>query len=410
MQRFRESDQTVPSNCTLIYWDDKGVQEPEHIISLGLVGSYKSISDVVTPGYRKLRRSGAIIMSPATITSKEYKASGGYWAGASPTWGSETVSGNIASMVAVNHAGAVSGSDQQRCRDLALVRAYAAMNASPVMGGEIVSDLSKTVSMLRHPFKSAISLIGQMMDFKGKRFKRNIDRLTGVQVNAQAWLEFRYGWKPLLMDGIEIMKQCNNIVNRSNGGFRVARGSSTVTRIGTGSYDMQVGGGGVFRAFGTGGGADKFSSHAGVLYRTLPSSIGGEVSQALGLTARAIPATLWEIMPYSFVVDWFSNVGPWLEALTPRSDITVLSSWQSDVRETIEEIHGGTIQRVISGTLFTGSVGSRSVKTTTLNRYVNPTLSLTPSLTVKPLSMKQWTDAVALSSGKVIQGLRSFRH
>jgi hypothetical protein len=40
-----------------------------------------------------------------------------------------------------------------------------------------------------------------------------------------------------------------------------------------------------------------------------------------------IPAAIWEIIPFSFVVDWFVNVESFIRAVTPKADVHRLAEW-----------------------------------------------------------------------------------
>lgn len=49
----------------------------------------------------------------------------------------------------------------------------------------------------------------------------------------------------------------------------------------------------------------------------------------LGMTGKDLVTLPWELVPYSFVVDWFFNVGDVLGALVPAPHLQNLCSWCS---------------------------------------------------------------------------------
>jgi len=55
------------------------------------------------------------------------------------------------------------------------------------------------------------------------------------------------------------------------------------------------------------------------------------VRQAFGLDLDDIAPTMWELVPYSFVVDWFCNISDILAAWSPHSEVRVLASWSKVV-------------------------------------------------------------------------------
>lgn len=62
----------------------------------------------------------------------------------------------------------------------------------------------------------------------------------------------------------------------------------------------------------------------GILYET---STIGRLAAKLGLTRPL--STAWESFPWSFVADWFVNVGAWLDAIQPNGASKTLSAWVS---------------------------------------------------------------------------------
>jgi hypothetical protein len=60
---------------------------------------------------------------------------------------------------------------------------------------------------------------------------------------------------------------------------------------------------------------------AGILYRTAVTY------DRYGMSPRNIFDTAWELVPYSFVVDWFANTGTWIRAQTASIGVKQLASW-----------------------------------------------------------------------------------
>jgi hypothetical protein len=143
----------------------------------------------------------------------------------------------------------------------------------------------------------------------------------------------------------------------------------------------------------------------GVLYdvtnQTAPEALMG----ILGTRPRDVPATLWEIVPYSFVVDWFVNVGDWLQAITPVPGITVRGHWATTVTETEE-----TLSASFDGTFVSGTLGKATTKSFSYQRTCNQQLSTHPVWKLNPLSMLHQADAAALMLKPIVAQLTSFRH
>jgi hypothetical protein len=124
------------------------------------------------------------------------------------------------------------------------------------------------------------------------------------QIPSQ-WLEIQYGWNPLMSD---VMGAMLHLQHRNR--FRLS--TVHVTASGKSESDLILPRGGrnssgvnlSFRI--------KHQASVFLTYRMSSPQLA-EVS-SLGLVNPI--EILWEIIPYSFVVDWFLPVGPWLSSLT----------------------------------------------------------------------------------------------
>lgn len=104
--------------------------------------------------------------------------------------------------------------------------------------------------------------------------------------------------------------------------------------------------------------------------------------QAFGI--YDIPQSIWELMPYSFVIDWFANVGSVIASHTPNAGFTSLGSWATT---TIESTYTSRITEVtpananVRSCSFSGSPAyTKKIKRVT--RVINPSVPLLPSLRV----------------------------
>ena len=133
----------------------------------------------------------------------------------------------------------------------------------------------------------------------------------------KSWLEYKYGWMPLLMDvkgAAEFFAQ-QHVVRSPK--FTVSA-RETVTKTDTWSYTAATYGGGSPHA------VNEFISgfvEARVKIWCELSSPHLSEMQQLGLTNPALLA--WELIPFSFVFDWFIQVGDWLTAMTAQQGVTI---------------------------------------------------------------------------------------
>lgn len=119
-------------------------------------------------------------------------------------------------------------------------------------------------------------------------------------VFARTWLEYQYGWRPLLSTLYGLVD-----LQRNHAKFMRIKGSSKLTNTVTTLEHAGVGLTSVTTITNT-------SMSQVVCDVAVDSSILNDVSRLTTLNPAAIA---WELVPYSFVVDWFFDIGRYLEEL-----------------------------------------------------------------------------------------------
>lgn len=137
-----------------------------------------------------------------------------------------------------------------------------------------------------------------------KRHERSLLKRGPLDVRRNAptiWLETQYGWLPLLGD---VYTGITNFYKRVEEGYVMrARGSGVETIVSSGSW---VNDPGIVRHRDITG--KKVYCQYIIEYEVDFARLAN--MQSWGLTNPALLA--WELVPYSFVVDWFLPVGDWL--------------------------------------------------------------------------------------------------
>lgn len=250
---------------------------------------------VDTPGFHQLKREGKILpMTPwdqyhqtgwtkGSVTKEENTQYSSYYEGPFRTyprlggdfWFREDLAGYLPE--GINY-------------DALVANAAAAVYASGFDGLTFLAELHKTVRM----FKNLL--------------RRNLDNLLSGQLYKN-WLEYRYGWRILIFemqDLYEVMTSYDDKRKR----FRQSVGYSQ-RDITSETY-----------AYTNAAGTKTFHEVTEIDF-----SVRGIV--VLDLEPPKISMnpviTAWEVIPYSFVIDWFVGVGKWLEsvqALALSSDHT----------------------------------------------------------------------------------------
>lgn len=214
------------------------------------------------------------------------------------------------------------------------------------------------------------------------------DLLSGKSL-ANRWLEYQYGWKPLMgsiYDGIGLLQK----------GFRskemIFRGSSTASDSASRNYTENANYGCYMDCVKT----DSYSARTTYTYK-VSNAVIDRVDAAGLLNPLSIA---WELTPFSFVLDWFVPVGNVLSAITATAGLEFATGWtsvktESNVRRIRKvdasqfEGHSGHTE-VLSG-------GLHETSTTTFRRIVHTSFHL-PELygNAHPWSSSHVANALAL--------------
>ncbi|DAD52129.1 maturation protein [ssRNA phage Zoerhiza.3_2] len=186
-------------------------------------------------------------------------------------------------------------------------------------GGIFAGELAKTVRMISSPLKSLFSSMesGYLSRLRRRRSSiRNRGR-KGAKVIADTWLESVYGWAPLLADIDDGAKALANLSTYRAPVQHVAGMETNTQRtVFEMAHAMTPDGNYFFiDVFG------KKQEIAQVKYvGAVKARFGGAGPAAaladFGLTTRNFLPAVWELIPYSFLADYVTNVGQCIEALS----------------------------------------------------------------------------------------------
>lgn len=246
-----------------------------------------------------------------------------------------------------------------------------------------LAEVHKTKSMMRQTLKGMASLLTTF-----RKMRRSNPRDWG-----NLWLEFTYGWKPLANTIYEgLSKACD--ASASPPWHVRARGSdknSDSEVIGTDIRTINVRHGSV-------------RYQLDVLYKLSDSRL----QQLGGYTSLNPVSIAWELVPYSFVVDWFVDVGGYLRNLESAflygSDFVGGYITRTDLSESTQTIIG------------TSDTGDGSYSTVSLQgsyKRVSKSRGLlggTPYPMTPTFDPKMGTSRLISAAALLGQGLKSLKH
>lgn len=211
-------------------------------------------------------------------------------------------------------------------------RARAAQGA--LRGATVLAELAETLRMIRSPARGLRSSIDEYSSVARRRIRKAIGRdprgvrardLTERQSRAaqralsDSWLEAQFGWLPLVGD----IEDAYKAARRLNGRVETDRVSSesnndTVPVITTASstapQNLNI-----FTHVYT---WSRYTVRYYGAVKVQVSTPASSVIEEAGFRVRDFVPALWEWIPYSFLVDYFTNIGDIVDAASfPRSDL-----------------------------------------------------------------------------------------
>lgn len=346
--RYREDDDTTPFNpsgstvtrqnnlsatpkrcdTTTSSWSGLSFTYPQ--------GEFRSISDVVVPNFHKRSARGEVFINAmsssktkrtVTLTSRHHHLP--YPAG-TPSGNKQCTyyyeqtkspdpDGLNAAGSPTGHLDPIMGSVQNLI-NLASTQAAANIDNPTFHGATFIAELRETLGFLRNPLGAFNK---QLEDYRWrKRARKSLNHKTTGEYIRDNWLSYRYAVRPLVQDiqnAAEAVARTvldNEPLRQTARGFGSESGDTEVTGTISSLYDHTT------RTVKT------VSVRAGILYEMTRDP------NTFGITVPDLPVALWEAIPYSFVADWFLNIGTFIQAISPVAGVKRLGSWTTVKTET----------------------------------------------------------------------------
>lgn len=189
------------------------------------------------------------------------------------------------------------------------------------------AEAKETYGMVKSVFVTLFNLI---MDFY-KSCKKG-DLLGAADAVADTWLQWRYGWRPFIGE-LETLRDM--LLNQPKPTIRSSYGGSRCTDVkdvGLDSIAVQDSNGSVWTYDVSFAVAD-FAVKSGFNYVNVENSRNDSLLAQIGLDADSILSTAWDLVPFSFVIDFFLNVGDMLASYSHADDIDVFNPYISSIYE-----------------------------------------------------------------------------
>lgn len=424
--------------------------------NLGLSGKFDTIADVKVSPFRKSGNFKEWISNPLTLTRAHAKAYNGSSTTTSvpDTSGSgwvRTVSGDLVSYLLgrLPHYNASSGAmgptlsdivGTDRMNSLAVIKCWSRVNPAKAQSWVMAAEVGKTgtlildrarklADVIRAVRKGDIGKLDRLLpgartfsypksvvvwDLHGERpiVKRNgkTERRYGhrplrpkdvslMDDSSRLWLEYRYGWTPLVLDIEDSLKafyaqSLRDELSPRTYEVALATGEEQKTTVVT-TLGPSFGGGKYTTSV-----TDNQVVTVKAYAKYTVKSPSGFMNRLNDFGVFDIPAAMWEVVPFSFVVDWFIPIGDWLSAISPKMGVEVIDSGLVSKRVSTRTrlVVGYTPDKTTAGGWIQPMVplgATDSYQETLVTRLASLPPTTLPPIEVK-LNLKRFADAVAL--------------
>jgi hypothetical protein len=294
-----------------------------------MVGEFETMSDTVTPRFRARTAKGELIFNPMRRTRQVSlpETGVGRWlrnknptiscSGSPQNWEHRSPSGMTAwiCLSAFGHSGPYSGipvpvgtvfSDEE-------VVAMQSEVSTRVMAQRGLSD-SNLFESVAEINKLASAVTGPLQGFRSFLQQRTPKALA--MGASGAWLAYRYGVRPFINDIESILKGLKKSVGKQRKTTRAFLSKErTESRVANsanyGDWYSKV----------------QITTLDIVTCRAMSlDEYVADFSSNIGFTGKGLAGLPWELIPFSFVADWFVNVGDFLYAYIPAFGYNQLGS------------------------------------------------------------------------------------
>lgn len=399
--RIRSSNERETVHYNPIKWSfEDPLRPPVSQVSTGSHEYFRStrfMHDVSLPNYESLRKQGSLVLNPVESTYTETQpllpCRGQYKYKLPLKWPTREGIGtqiNEALVLPYVDLGIPSNDDLNGLIEQSLVGAHAKASGSIAQLLVTAGEFQKTLDMIIGVKKRfADRLISVLRSPSKKKGFKNALTATG-----DTWLEYRYGWRPFVNDIDNIWEAFNTdfvstktyrdhfIVDQVD-----VNDDLPTSRTMVGAHTMH----------------SKMYCKANtkvktvVLYRVNPGFLN-EVNYRFGL--NSVLSTAWELLPFSFVVDWFLTIGDWLTQLENKNMIEVVGACTSTkIYRTGQTYLDKTEVRNVGSSAFaySSSFPTNLTARTDYKRMINLQLPAFPGLNFKPLKTSHKIDAFFLA-------------
>lgn len=277
---------------------------------------------------------------------------------------------------------------------------------SPFKGMTFVGELRETLRMLRRPASSLRDGFSAYFKRARREAGHRASRPKIRKILGDLWLEYSYGWIPLIGDIEDAAKAYKDFAEREelifvSGQASDQSGSHETTDLFSPNYLYMIQDAKEHQKDRV-----KFKGMVVHQFSGIQEDSASRLIELSGFRLGEFIPTIWELMPYSFIVDYFTNIGDILNAISALNAKLAWKScsrWTSVKRETQIRLDGSKINNPVEGSNWSIVESSTPMQAEKINysRFV-PSLQA-PTLVIQiPNSVWTWVNLAALLNQRAL--------
>lgn len=279
-------------------------------------------------------------------------------------------------------------------QDISINKALAKLNKPDLDVGLILGEFTESLETLRHPLSSLYPLF---TDFRRQARSRHRQKPSQPfsKILSSLWLELNFGIAPILKDIQDVKDFWDNGIEHERGILRRHAGSTSrqvisPTVSGTAdTYFSQV-------TYSANAYASKrVTTHVYFKYNNWAREY--ERLTSFGVNPFQLLDVAYAITPYSFVVDWFLDIGSWLKAIQPHPQLDILGGCT-----TIKELQSKSVETYmarttqVSQTRWVPAITRFDWEKATLTRILQTSWAAPPSIGAGLDSLSRTVNSLAM--------------
>lgn len=198
--------------------------------------------------------------------------------------------------------------DDSALRDIALARLKRKLsNKTKAMNVVVpIVELRELRGLIRGAAELSTGLLNALISIKRTRGR------SAYKYASKAWLTYSFGMKPMVRDTKSLVEAVGEYLTAQDQSIRLSASASKQWTSGVSRKNQ----GGLYGAsldYGATLVHELSYKYIAGFNLALRSGNNYGLDDQFGLGLDSLPSTMWELMPYSWLIDYFTTVGPFLE-------------------------------------------------------------------------------------------------